>query len=91
MQICFSIKRKIEIGKYTASLTFLWYDNFGKNCTPLQKNGLASIPKMQDIYFFKISSPKEDIFLTTFYGLDFSDHYTYRVPFQGVSLLHGLP
>ena len=28
-----------------AKLTYLWYDNFGENCTPLQINGLAAIPK----------------------------------------------
>ena len=27
--------------------------------------------------FFKVGPPKEDIFLTTFYGLYFSHHYTY--------------
>ena len=26
----FQIKRKIENGKYTTKLTFLWYDNFGE-------------------------------------------------------------
>ena len=28
------------------------------------------------IWSKKIGAPKEDIFLTTFYGLDFSHHYT---------------
>ena len=28
-----------------AKLTHLWYDNFGKNQTPLQRNGMAAIPK----------------------------------------------
>ena len=32
------IKRKIEIGKYTAKLTFLWCDCLGENQTPLQRN-----------------------------------------------------
>ena len=27
-----------------AKLTFIWYDNFGKNQTPLQRNGMAAIP-----------------------------------------------
>ena len=36
----------IIIGKYTAKLTFLWHGNFGKNCTPLQRNGMAAIPKI---------------------------------------------
>ena len=27
-------------------LTFLWYDNFGENCTPLHRNGMAVIPKI---------------------------------------------
>ena len=29
-----------------AKLTLIWYDNFGKNQTPLQRNGMAAIPKM---------------------------------------------
>ena len=29
-------------------LTILWYDNFCKNQTPLQRNGMAAIPKMLD-------------------------------------------
>ena len=33
------------MGKYTAKLIILWYDNFGKNQTPLQWNGMAAIPK----------------------------------------------
>ena len=41
----FFIKRKKKIGKYTAKFTFLWYDNFGENQTPLQRNGMAAIPK----------------------------------------------
>ena len=31
-----------------AKLTFLWYDNFGKNQTPLQRNGMAAIPIIVD-------------------------------------------
>ena len=46
MQIYFLTKRKIEIGKYTAKLTFLWYYNFGGNQTPLHRNGMAAIPKI---------------------------------------------
>ena len=34
-----------KIGKSTAKLTFLWYDNLGENQTPLQRNGLPAIPK----------------------------------------------
>ena len=48
MQICFLIKRKIEnwqIGKYMAKVTILWHDNFCENQTPLQRNGMAAIPK----------------------------------------------
>ena len=30
---------------YMAKLTILWYDNFGKNQTPLQRNGMTAIPK----------------------------------------------
>ena len=45
MQICFLIK--IENGQiYAAKLIVLWYDNFGKNQTPLQKNVMAAIPKI---------------------------------------------
>ena len=40
MQICFLTKRK-KIGKYTAKLTFLWYDNFGKK----ERKGMAAIQK----------------------------------------------
>ena len=29
-----------------AKLTFLWYDDFGTNQTPLQRNGMAAIPKI---------------------------------------------
>ena len=46
MQICFLTKRKLKIGKYTAKLTFLWYNYFGKNQTPLQRNGMAAISKI---------------------------------------------
>ena len=34
------------IWKYTAKLITLWYDNFGENHTPLQRNGMAATPKM---------------------------------------------
>ena len=27
-------------------LTIIWYDNFGENQIPLQRNGMAAIPKM---------------------------------------------
>ena len=33
------------MGKYTAKLIILWYDNYGKNQTLLQRNGMAAIPK----------------------------------------------
>ena len=29
-----------------AKLTFLWYDYFGENQKPLQRNGIAAIPKI---------------------------------------------
>ena len=35
-----------KIGKYTAKLTFLWYDNFGENQTPLHRNGMTAVPKI---------------------------------------------
>ena len=47
MQICFLTKRKKKIGKFTAKLTFLWYDNFGKKERSLHRNGMAAIPKIQ--------------------------------------------
>ena len=31
---------------YTAKLTILWYDNFGKKQTLLQRNGMTAIPKI---------------------------------------------
>ena len=31
---------------YTAKFTILWYDNFGKNQTLLQGNGMTAIPKI---------------------------------------------
>ena len=40
-----SIKKKKEIGKYTAKLTFLWYDNFDEKQIPLQRNDMAALPK----------------------------------------------
>ena len=45
----------LKIGKYTAKLTFLLYDNFGENKTPLERNGMAAILK---IMFAK----KENVF-----------------------------
>ena len=48
MQICFLTKKeKKRIGKYTAKLTFLWYDNFGKKkglCI-----GMAGLPFQKKI------------------------------------------
>ena len=29
-----------------AKLTILWYDNFGKNQTPLHRNGMTAFPKV---------------------------------------------
>ena len=36
----------MKIRNYTALLTILWYDLFGENHIPLQRNGMAAIPKM---------------------------------------------
>ena len=33
------------MGKYMAKFIILWCDNFGKNCTPLHRNGMAAIKK----------------------------------------------
>ena len=38
------------MSNYTAKLTFLWCDNFGVNQTPPQRNGMASIPKIQLVH-----------------------------------------
>ena len=38
-------KEKMKIGKNTAKLIVLWYDNFGKNQASLQRNGMAAITK----------------------------------------------
>ena len=35
------------MGKYTAKLINLWYDNFGENHTPLQRNGMTAISKRE--------------------------------------------
>ena len=43
-------KEKKKIGKYTAKLTFLWYDNFGKKERSLHRNGVAAIPKMELVH-----------------------------------------
>ena len=50
MQICFLTKRKKKIGKYTAKVTFLWYDNFGKKERSLCRNGMAAIPKRKMVW-----------------------------------------
>ena len=39
-------KEKYKICKYTAKVTLLRCDYFGENQTPLQRNGMAAIPKM---------------------------------------------
>ena len=46
MEICFLTKRKRNIGKFTAKLTFLWYN---KKPTSLQSNGMAAIPKISGL------------------------------------------
>ena len=33
-------------GLNSVTLTILWYDNFGENQTPLQRNGMAAITKI---------------------------------------------
>ena len=33
------------MGKYTAKLIILCYDDFGENHTPLQRKGMTAIPK----------------------------------------------
>ena len=46
MQICFLIKRKKNIRKYTAQLVILGYDNFVENQTHLHRNGMTAISKI---------------------------------------------
>ena len=41
----FMQKEKMKIGKNTAKLIILWYDNFGENQASLQRNGMAAITK----------------------------------------------
>ena len=36
------------MGKYTAKLIILSYDNFGENHTPLVRTDMAAIPKISD-------------------------------------------
>ena len=55
IQICFLIKRKIENWQIYGQAYKLWYDNFGENQTPLQRNGMSAIPKeMQSFPFNKV-------------------------------------
>ena len=42
----FVFDKKKKIGKYTAKLIILCYDNFGENHTPLQRNGITAIPNI---------------------------------------------
>ena len=41
---------------YMAKLTFLWYDYFGENQTPQQRNGIAAITKIVAESFFSVAS-----------------------------------
>ena len=34
------------MGKYTAKPIILWFDNFGENHTPLQRNGMTALQKL---------------------------------------------
>ena len=43
--VLYLYKEKLRIGDYTAKLTFLWYDNFGKKGS-MPWNGMAAIPKI---------------------------------------------
>ena len=40
-----------------AKLTFLWYNNFGENQTPLQRNGMAAFQKK--IFFIQHFFPSQ--------------------------------
>ena len=33
-----------------AKLTIIWYDNFGENQTPLQRNGMATITQRKVVF-----------------------------------------
>ena len=50
----FQEKKNRKLTNILAKLTFLWYDNFGENRTPLHRNGMVAIPKiLNSITFFK--------------------------------------
>ena len=55
-------------GKEMAKLTFLWYDNFGENQTPLQRNGMATISKRRFFYptFFPSQATRCESFQINF-------------------------
>ena len=40
-------KKNRKLANIWPSITFLWYDNFGEKQTPLHRNGMAAIPKIQ--------------------------------------------
>ena len=42
----FGKKKNRKLANVRPSLHFYWYDNFGENQTPLQRNGLTAIPKI---------------------------------------------
>ena len=56
-----------------AKLTFLWYNNFGENQTPLQRNGMAAIPQnyflRKDLPFTFVSC-KQECNLRRHFGLE---------------------
>ena len=62
---------------YMAKLTFLRYDNFAENQTPLQRNGMAAIPKTQKIavnyitWFHKGLSTTNDLSILDYLGHSF--------------------
>ena len=54
---------------YMAKLTFLWYDYFVENQTPLQRSGMGAIPKKLGL-FVESLNPQETKPLSIFSSLN---------------------
>ena len=51
-------KKNRKLENIWPTYSFLWYDNFGENQTPLQRNGMAAIPKLSIYKYYKFYSKK---------------------------------
>ena len=60
------------MGKYTAQITILWFDNIGDKHTPLQRNGMTSIPKM---LFHCSLNPKEVLLIRLTFSFSFQHNF----------------